>query len=451
MRSTNVPQALRIGRAACVLVVCMTLLTGGPAAEAQSATPTIGGVNGSAASSGLFVRYAPEGLLPFPSLLDFGAPDALATISAGPSTFARAATADPGDLIANPDAILALLSSDYPAGTVPPWPLRVTATSGFGEPESEVAPAPGLSARATAEPNESTAVATMPGFDVRAVVTVGSQTATASTVTDGSSVTVHARSELSGIDIAGLVQVEALVIDLTATSTGGDTTLSGGTTVTGVTVAGQPATIDEEGVRAALGPIDLGTVLEAIGLRITAPGPNELDGGSDGRRAAVGLQIELTATAETVPGFGDVADGLPPLDSPIPGLPSAEDLLAAARASNVVTVDVGRAVVSLTTRAVNARPAPVVASPTSPLPSLTPTGPAARPAPAPVSTPSTPVAPSVTPAVATETPTSLPVGAGVGVVAALMVLLSPFIGDRLTRFAAVQLASDQEGCPWELR
>jgi hypothetical protein len=58
----------------------------------------------------------------------------------------------------------------------------------------------------------------------------------------------------------------------------------------------------------------------------------------------------------------------------------------------------------------------------------------------------------MSPVAATETeePT-LPLGAGIGVLAALALLLSPFLGDRLTRVATVQLASAEEGCPWEIR
>ncbi len=119
-------------------------------AEATS-PPALGGYEGRAQSSGLHVFYNPEGLLPVAAPVDFGSPDALATITSGPSTFGRASVADPGDLLVNPDALLAQADPSYPGGTLPPYPFRISATSGFGEPVAESRPAPGLEARVEAE------------------------------------------------------------------------------------------------------------------------------------------------------------------------------------------------------------------------------------------------------------------------------------------------------------
>ena len=62
--------------------------------------------------------------------------------------------------------------------------------------------------------------------------------------------------------------------------------------------------------------------------------------------------------------------------------------------------------------------------------------------------PAAPVAPA--PVLASDTP-EIPAGAGIGALAVLLLLLQPFIGDRLARAAAAQLATDEEGCPWERR
>jgi hypothetical protein len=62
--------------------------------------------------------------------------------------------------------------------------------------------------------------------------------------------------------------------------------------------------------------------------------------------------------------------------------------------------------------------------------------------------PAAPVAAS--PVLTTEAP-AVSLGAGIGALAALLLLVQPFIGDRLSRVAAAQLATDQEGCPWERR
>lgn len=86
---------------------------GGSAVQAEIPPENpLAGYTGSAASSGLRVGYVPKGVLPIASPVDLGAPDTLATINSGPLTFARASVADPGDLLANPDALLALIDPD---------------------------------------------------------------------------------------------------------------------------------------------------------------------------------------------------------------------------------------------------------------------------------------------------------------------------------------------------
>src|SRR5690349_18509325 len=105
-------------RLALIVLVAGSFLGTTRAGDAQSApTPTLGGFQGTASASGLHVLYNPSGLLPIPPLVDIGAPDAYVTIASGPTTFARASVLDPGDLVANPDALLSLFSADYPSGT----------------------------------------------------------------------------------------------------------------------------------------------------------------------------------------------------------------------------------------------------------------------------------------------------------------------------------------------
>ena len=455
----RVRRAIAAARVTAGLVVASTLLsTGAGSAQAQSTpAPALGGFTGSAAASGLHALYNPVGLLPTGPPIDLGAPDALATIASGPSTFARAGVADPGDLLANPDALLAAASADYPQGAIPAFPFRISASSGVGEPVVESDPAPGLHARVQAEGGASAAEATLAGSELPAVVTVGSSASYADTVTDGATVTVHARSEFAGVDILGVVQIESIVTELTATSAGNGVTFTGATIVTGATVAGTPATIDEEGVRAA--GIDLSSLLGPLGVDITLPGPVALEGDNTGQLASTGLRIDIEASRETVPVLGDVLDGLPPFEPLIPGAPGIEDLVAVARARNLVSVELGRGVVSLSARTPTPRPASAPtatpAAPSSGATSPVASAPAQRPATAvPAARPST-ATPAATPVAAapvaaTATP-PLSIGAGVGALAVLLLLVQPFIGDRLSRVAAAQLATDQESCPWERR
>jgi len=421
-------------RVALGLVAASTLLGSNGPVRAQSTgsgtgtTPTLGGFSGTAAASGLHVEYNPEGLLPTGSPVDLNAPDALATIASGPSTFARAGIADPGDLLANPDALLAAADPSYPQGSIPPWPFRITAGSGVGAPAAESNPAPGLRARVTAEGGTSTAEAHGPGVTVPAVVTIGSSASYADTTTDGSSVTVHSRAEISAVDILGVIRIESIVTELTATSAGAGTTIEGGTVVSGVTVAGQPAEIDDDGIR-GLG-LDLGPVLAPLGIKVTLPGPTETAAPTTGQLASNGLRIEVVGNLEnSVPGVGDLLDQLPPLDPIAPGMPSPEDLIAAAQANHVVTIELGRGSVSLNARAPAPRPAPRTSGAA---PAASVGGSAAAPA-------LVPAAPAAS------------LSTGIGVLAALLLLVQPLIGDRLARVAAAQLAPDQEGCSWEPR
>ena len=208
----------------------------GTSADTAPSTPSgagFGGFEGSAIASGLHVRYNAGDILPIPPPVDLGTPDALATIASGPSTFARASVADPGDLLANPEAFLALASADYPVGTLPAYPYRVSAASGVGQPVAEVSAAPGLDARVEVTDSGSRAQASMPAFVAPALVNIGSLSSVSTTTTDGTSVAVHARTQVSGINILDVIQIDSLVTDVNATSDGADTKVSGGTTVTG--------------------------------------------------------------------------------------------------------------------------------------------------------------------------------------------------------------------------
>ena len=446
-------------RALLAVLAGATLLSGGPAAPNAAAAPsaTLGGYQGSAAASGLHAFYQPQGLLPTSPPGDLGAPDALATISSGPATFARASAADPGDLLANPDALLSLGSSDWEPGTIPPYPYRATASSGVGAPTAESSPAPGLNARAAADREGSRARANMPALATPAVLTVGSMSAAATTTTDGSTVTVHSRSVIDDIDLLGVVAIESIVTDLTATSEGQGTTLTGGTTITGATVAGEPVTIDANGVHPddeSSGPNPafdgINELLATAGIRLTAAGPVEQAGSSSGQLASTGLRIDLEVSDRTLPVLATLGDNLPPIDSLIPGAPSIEDVIVAARARHLVAIQLGRGAVSLNAPAPRPRvtappsiPTRPAVSPSGRVPSAIVPAPSNQPGTLEPGTPLKP-APASTPAA--------PVSEGIGAIALLAMLAQPFIGDRLARAAGVVLAADQgTTCPQEER
>ena len=269
------------------LVAASTLLGGSAQADEGA---TLSGYQGQAAASGLHVSYNPAGVLPVGPLVDVGAPDTLATVASGPTTFARAGVADPGDILANPDAVLALADSRYPQGTVPAYPYRVTASSGTGEPKVESNPAPGLNARAEAQPGGSLAQATTPGAEAKGFASTGSIVSRSTTEVGDTKVEVHARTEVSHFQLLDVIKIESLVTDVVATSDGGPPKLTGGTTITGATVADTPVTIDAAGVH---GPAEVEKALADAGIRLTLAGPTKLAGKTSGQLGATGLRIDL--------------------------------------------------------------------------------------------------------------------------------------------------------------
>jgi hypothetical protein len=432
------------------------------AAGAQTTDSALGGYQGTAAGSGLQVDYTPQGLLPLPSLIDIGSPDAVATISSGPSTFAQSSVLDPGDLLYNPDALLTLFSSSYPSGTLPAYPYRVSANSGFGEPAAESNPAPGLTASARAEPNGSTARAAAPAAQAPPLFNLGTTSALATTKITGDTVITHSLTKASGVDVFGLITIDSVVTDLTATSQGAGKppNLAGGTKVTGAKVAGRPVTIDAAGVHVdknalplpkSLGK-SLNDALKRAGLHVTVSAPIPLSDASHGRLASGGLRIDFDNSTRSVSALAALFDAIPSVGSPVPGVPSVDDIKVALQARNVAAIELARGDVSLATTGAavfaDDEPLPVSALgadlgsfdiPSSPSGgSLVPRQPAA-------------VLPRTTTVANTSAGVS-PFGAGIGGLLLVALLLQPFFGQALARVSNGVLApTDAEACDREDR
>jgi len=449
----------RFVQALAVMVAAVTFFAPAQAGAAETETTELGGYQGVAAASGIHVLYNPAGLLPLPPPVDIGAPDALTTIATGPATFARASVLDPGALLASPDVLLGLAVPGYPAGTVPAYPFRISAESGAGPPRVESNPGPGLNARVAAEPSESTAQASMPAADAPAVAVVASSSALTTTKADESTVTVRARTKTTGINVLGLIEIDSVVTDITATSTGGPTKLAGGTTVLGAKVLDQAVTIDEAGVHQKPGakpllPLglagltgNLNSQLKQLGIQIAVAGPVKLAGGNTGELASTGLRIDLNFSTQSVPALVALLDSLPPIDNPIPGAPvGPEDLIAAAKAVHLTSIEIGRGFVSL-----SARQAAVFDDETplesEELPSL-----ALVPS---FELPDAPIAltPGGPRTVLRGTPAAaFPPGTGVGALILLALIAVPFIGELIARACGAVLATDEsEICTWEER
>jgi hypothetical protein len=448
--------AVRVG---LVLLAGGTLVRSEPArAEDAAPTSTLGGYEGSAGASGLRVVYNPEGILPIPPPVDLSSPDALATIAEGPSTFARAAILDPGDLLANPDALLTQASADYPAGAIPPYPFRISVSSGSGPATAKLTPAPGLDSSVSALATTSQADASTPRVTAPAIVTVGTAKSHASTRTDGSSVTVEASASLSDIDLLGLLRIASVSTDLTVTSDGAKTATSGGTVITGASILGQPVVIDANGIRAQPGGggventavTAVNELLKMLGLRVTVASPIKQEAPEAGQLISAGLRIDLEVSNKTYPQVGQLLDQLPPLPTLVPGAPGLDDVLALARARHLLTIGIGQAEVSLGARQDGAVPVDAPAGSVD-LPLDLPAG---SPDPVDFGSGTTPTVASVPPrpvgARSTADSGSPGFAEGIGVLAVLGLLVQPLLADRISRGAALLLSADPtDACPRE--
>ncbi|GEM_PF-4722593 len=455
MRRSKVPWRLALG-----LVATATLLPGGVIpARAKADSPTLAGYQGLAAASGLHAFYNPQGLLPVAAPVDIGIPDALATITTGPSTFARASVADPGDLLDNPDALISLGFAQWKPGTLPPYPYRVSATSGTGAPAAESSPGPGLDARVNAAETASNATATTPAFTAPPIVTVGSMSSVATTTvaSDGSTVTTHAVSKVSHFDLLGMLTIDSLVTDLTSTSNGGPVKLTGGTSIAGAAFMGKPVNIDSSGMHGA--PDLLNGLLSAAGIHVTLLGPAKVTGTDTGQFGSDGLRIDFEASEQTLPALKTLVGLLSPLHNPIPGAPGPEDIVKVLEADHIASLEVGRGVVSLQATSGGPEPSVEAAGATAP---DTGSGIGGDSSPAALELSPSSLAPDVGGASSSGAPTlaaspaavgrtqstGQSLSAGIGVLALLVLLAQPLLGDRLARMANTVLAVDDgDACP----
>lgn len=440
-----------IRRAVTFVAVLGAAVTWGGRATAD--TSELGGLKGSAASSGLHVQYAPKGLLPTGPPVDLGSPDTLATITSGPVTFARAGVAYPGDLLANPDALLSQATAKYPTGTIPQWPFRISASSAVGEPVVEQNPAPGLTSRAEARDDSSRSVASMPGADAGAIANFGTVTAESSTKTDGKTVTAHSVVRATGFNLLGLVKIDTITTDLTGVSDAVTAKFTGTTTVAGASVMGRKVTIDSDGIHARTkGAPDLNKILAAVGIKVSVADVVTAKSGAAGQREAAGLRIDLDFSTRTVPALQALIESIPsiPIPNPTPA-PGLADLLAIAQAREVANMQLAGAAVS-----VDARPAAEFDSPIADL-----GGDGDGYVPSVVSgfdlgSDSTSLLPSGSPAPSAVTPTKTqpasstsPLGRGVGGFLLLALLVQPLLGYRLARASAAMLGAAGPDCTEE--
>ena len=173
------------------------------------------------------------------------------SIDTGPNGLALASSEWPGELVGNSGSLLQVFGAPEEAGAAN-YPVRAEAsTAGPAE-----ASQPGMTARVKG--GRAEAVATSGGFagDGSEFLTFGDvQTVSRSELVDGV-VIVTSTARVSDIDIGGVITIDQVETTAIVRSDGTAGSHEGWSKVTGFEVAGQAATVDQDGVHAGDGTSD---------------------------------------------------------------------------------------------------------------------------------------------------------------------------------------------------
>ena len=171
---------------------------------------------------------------------------ALATFSAGPVGYALAAPAWPGPTVGNVGTLLVFLGIP-PEARAANDPVRAEAHTGTGAPTSTVDAG---SAKLTAKADDHGAAASSitGGAGQAGVFTTGPQAVEASTTVGDAGVEAEATSQVSDVDVGGVIHIGSVTATARAAHNGRSGEAAGDTVVVGLTVAGQPATLDRSGL-----------------------------------------------------------------------------------------------------------------------------------------------------------------------------------------------------------
>jgi hypothetical protein len=240
-------------------------------------------------------------------------PEATSTMATGPVGQGLASVVWPGPLLGNLGTASGLLP--IPGGIPPPAgqavqqngndPIRAEASTG-GPNDAQLAdPGGAVTMVAHADQNKVTAQATTKGFEAPGAGTTGTIVANSAVTVTTAAVTSQSNSAASNIAMgpAGLVTIDSVTSTATATSDGTAASGQGTTTVNGLKVAGQPATVDQDGLH--LGPANtplggqinpaVNQAISASGLKMLVTQPQENKQGAAESFQAASLVISFTA------------------------------------------------------------------------------------------------------------------------------------------------------------
>lgn len=175
-------------------------------------------------------------------------PKTQTSLQTGPVGLGLASLAWPGPLAGNAGTLLLVLQPDLPPQTTQAnYPIRAEARTGQNPPETTYEQVPGTSLKARATNDEVTALATVQNATGDPGTFGPTQSNAASRLTDAGGV-VETSSLVEDVNIGGVIKIESVRSTARAVTDGTKATGEAKTVVTGLTIAGQPATVGEDGV-----------------------------------------------------------------------------------------------------------------------------------------------------------------------------------------------------------
>ena len=296
-------------------------LSDGPA----GADNTLGGFTVSALAESISAQYEqPNFPLPATPSLEFDEGYSATSDNYGPTGSATASTLYPGQVVANAGSQLALLVPGVPLPPAPTWPIQ--AVSEYPQaPNTASTDVPGLNMDAQSTTNGNNATATI-GNDAatsgsnggdptqqapggsgnllsgsNAILGVGALSATSSSQAPSTTATAEATASVHGISmLAGFINIGSITSTATATSDGTTGKVSGSTLLQNVSIAGEPITIDANGIEAlnnaspgALPISALNTLLKELGITISVTNATDKVSGPSASRELDGLEIQV--------------------------------------------------------------------------------------------------------------------------------------------------------------
>ena len=335
MRTGRASRRLHRATTAAGLVL---VLAGVPAStSAQSVEGGFVGYSGTASGTALTAFPSVPALLPVDVPIEATLSLATSTLSSGGQGFGRASTFFPGTFVTGARALIETAS-----GTrlpIPDYPIVVEAREFEEAKHTEV---PGVTMTTDVDPARAISIADTGAFGVSAVVGVRELRTESKVVLESDKLTSTSTTTISGLDVAGVLSIGTIVSTATVVSDGTASTCSGGVTISGVTVAGSPATLDDEGLHASgqavvpgLGVGQLAAqVLAGSGVQARVLGGDDACTTASGSRTTAGVLIRFPLPElGSIPAGGGLnlvlgstsatagASGLPSEDTPLPDQP----------------------------------------------------------------------------------------------------------------------------------